>query len=60
MTNWNRRLVRSAEEGHSGHAPDIQSTKNRWDVAYSKAMDYLQRFNLTQKVRCSLRLWGGF
>jgi hypothetical protein len=60
MTNWDRRLVRSAEEVHFDHTPDIQGTKEKWDVAYSKATDYLQRFNLTQKVRCFLRLLGSF
>lgn len=48
--NWNRWLVRSAEEVHFDHTPDIQGTNERWDVAYSKAIDYVQQFNLTQKV----------
>ena len=59
MTNKDRWLVRSAEEVHSDYAPDIQDTEERWDVAYSKAMDYVQQFNLTQKVRSFLNLHGG-
>jgi len=61
MTNWDRWFVRSTEEVHSDHTPDIQDTKERWDLAYSKATDYLHRFNLTQKVRCfCLFLSGSF
>ena len=60
MANWDRWLVRSAEEAYFDHTPDIQGTKERWDVAYSKATYYLQKFNLTQRVRCFLRLCGGF
>lgn len=60
ITNWNCRLVRSAEEVHLDHTPDIKDTEGRWDVAYSKAAGYLQRFDLTQKVRCVLRLYSTF
>ena len=60
MVIWDRWLVRSAEEVHFDHTPDIRGTEERWDVAYSKATDYLQRFNLTQKVRRFLFLYGGF
>ena len=59
MTNDDRWLVRSAEEVHFDYAPDIQDTDERWDAAYSKAMDYVQQFNLTQKVRSFLHLHGG-
>jgi len=60
MTNWNYWLVCSAEEVHFDHTPDIQDTEERWDMAYSKATDYLRRFNLTQKVRRFICPYGGF